>query len=401
VGPRIRAVSFAPACRGGASHYGTVHRPTSWPALVVLYFRRRPVRLGSTTTFYSSDFYARHAAAVFPGAFRRPGRPGSAVLRVPCPSRAPATGPPGRRPEQNHCEISRPATTAGPDAFCARARLGPRLQNGSGLCPSDVTGAPGRSRWGKPGSWSRHERRREQALSARSMEVYARDGGTGWIRTHRPSDRLPHRKPVSSTNTVVIFMSDKRRGGGRSSRRCRSPRWPDRRRDRNGIGDNSLDNLGAPQLVHLVRPRAWGAGRDGAITRPAQGFSPTEGGHPGGRVRHLAGLLSTRQHQIGTTAFTHRDGPSLRPVLELAGVTQPPAPNYRGRDVAPMRGGSLVAISVRRAAEGGTRRRHRHRVGGCFGPFGPSAGATGRRSTCPQPYGPGAWQLYDLSADPG
>ena len=31
----------------------------------------------------------------------------------------------------------------------------------------------------------------------------------------------------------------------------------------------------------------------------------------------------------------------------------------------------------------------------------PSARATGRHCICPQPYGPGAWQLYDLSVDPG
>ena len=88
-------------------------------------------------------------------------------------------------------------------------------------------------------------------------------------------------------NTVVIFLSDNGAEGailesmpilGGAIAAEIEKNW-----------DNSLDNAGAVQLVHLVRP-ALGAGRHGAVP-PAQGVHH-RGRHPGRRVRHLAGLRS-------------------------------------------------------------------------------------------------------------
>ena len=164
---------------GGASHYGTV-TGDFLPALVAVH-RRRPVRLGRRRLLLVG-LLRRHAAAVFPGAFRRPGRPGSAVLRVPAlPGAALAAA--GAR--GNHCEISRPLRRR--SGRVARGAAG-RAQTARPV-PTRRHRAPGRSRWGT--GVVRHERRRAGPLGPQHGGL-RRDGGPDGSE-HRPSDRLPHR----------------------------------------------------------------------------------------------------------------------------------------------------------------------------------------------------------------
>ena len=103
----------------------------------------------------------------------------------------------------------------------------------------------------------------------------------------------------------------------------------------------------------------------------------------------------TRQAEIGTAFTTVMD---IAPtVLELAGISHP-GTAYRGHDVAPMRGRSLVAY-----LSGDSEEVHGADTGTGWELFGRRAIRQGdwKAVYLPAPYGPGAWQLYDLSDDPG
>jgi arylsulfatase A-like enzyme len=84
-------------------------------------------------------------------------------------------------------------------------------------------------------------------------------------------------------------------------------------------------------------------------------------------------------------------------VLELAGAAHP-GTAYRGRKVVPMRGRSLVGY-----LSGATEAVHDAVTGTGWELFGRRAIRQGdwKALQLPGPYGPGTWQLYDLSADPG
>src|SRR6202021_138859 len=102
-----------------------------------------------------------------------------------------------------------------------------------------------------------------------------------------------------------------------------------------------------------------------------------------------------RQHQIGTAFSTVMD---IAPtVLELAGVAHP-GTEYRGREVAPMRGQSLLPY-----LSGDTEAVHDDATGTGWELFGRRAIRQGdwKALHLPEPYGPGAWQLYALSPHPG
>jgi len=102
-----------------------------------------------------------------------------------------------------------------------------------------------------------------------------------------------------------------------------------------------------------------------------------------------------RQAEIGTAFTTVMD---IAPtVLELAGIEHPGS-SYRGREIEPMRGRSLVEY-----LSGAVDSVHDAETGTGWELFGRRAIRQGdwKALHLPAPYGPGAWQLYDLSADPG
>ncbi|MGA8548378.1 MAG: sulfatase-like hydrolase/transferase, partial [Mycobacterium sp.] len=154
--------------------------------------------------------------------------------------------------------------------------------------------------------------------------------------------------------------------------------------------DHSLDNLGAPNTFIWYGPR-WAQ----AATAPSRLYKAftTEGG-----IR-VVGFVTwpgfARQAQIGTAFATVMD---IAPtVLELADVTHP-GTEYQGREVEPMRGGSLVPY-----LSGTAEAVHDDATDTGWELFGRRAIRQGKWKALylPQPYGPGAWQLYDLSVDPG
>ena len=154
--------------------------------------------------------------------------------------------------------------------------------------------------------------------------------------------------------------------------------------------DNTLDNAGASNSFIWYGPR-WAQAAT-APSRLHKAFT-TEGG-----IR-VVGFVTwpgfDRQQQIGTAFSTVMDiAPTF---LELAGVTHP-GTEYRGREVAPMRGRSLLPY-----LSGEAEAVHDDTGGTGWELFGRRAIRQGdwKALHLPEPYGPGDWQLYDLSTDLG
>jgi arylsulfatase A-like enzyme len=154
--------------------------------------------------------------------------------------------------------------------------------------------------------------------------------------------------------------------------------------------DNSLNNIGRPSSCIWYGPR-WAQAAT-APSRLHKAFT-TEGG-----IRVVSFVTwpgFKRQGEIGTAFSTVMDvAPTL---LELAGAAHPGA-SYKGKDIVPMRGRSLVPYMDKR-----TDRVHGGETGTGWELFGRRAIRQGdwKALYLPAPYGPGKWQLYDLSGDPG
>ena len=84
-------------------------------------------------------------------------------------------------------------------------------------------------------------------------------------------------------------------------------------------------------------------------------------------------------------------------MLQLAGVAHP-GTVYQGREVEPMRGRSMAEY-----LSGAADAVHDADTGTGWELFGRRAIRQGdwKALQLPAPYGPGSWQLYDLSVDPG
>jgi arylsulfatase A-like enzyme len=251
-----------------------------------------------------------------------------------------------------------------------------------GLCPADVVAHPvvadGEPEWVDMTA-------EQRASSARAMEIYAAMVDRMDHNIGRVVDYLTETGELD--NTVVVFMSDNGAEGailesipilGGAIAAEIDKNW-----------DNSLDNAGAANSFIWYGPR-WAQAAT-APSRLHKAFT-SEGG-----IR-VVGFVTWpgfgRQQQIGTAFSTVMD---IAPtVLELAGVEHPA--NYRGRDVEPIRGRSLSPY-----LSGNTEAVHDVGTGTGWELFGRYAIRQGdwKALHLPEPYGPGAWQLYDLSADPG
>ena len=252
-----------------------------------------------------------------------------------------------------------------------------------GLCPPDVAAHPvvadGAPEWADMTA-------DERAVSARSMEVYAAMVDRMDWNIGRVIDYLSETGELD--NTVVIFLSDN--GAEGAIVEAMPLHGPQIAAQIEKYYDNSLDNLGRPTSYIWYGPR-WAQAAT-APSRLHKAFT-TEGG-----IR-VVGFVTwpgfDRQHQIGTAFTTVMD---IAPtVLELAGTAHP-GTTYRGREVAPMRGRSLVAY-----LSGDAEAVHDADTGTGWELFGRRAIRQGdwKALYLPAPYGPGTWQLYDLSADPG
>ncbi|MGA8328154.1 MAG: sulfatase-like hydrolase/transferase, partial [Mycobacterium sp.] len=355
---------------GGASHYGNV--PGDFlPALSRYTEDDQFVTVDDD--FYSSDFYADTLLRYFQERNAEDDRPFFAYL----PFQAPHW--PLQAPQDTIAKY-RGRYDDGPDAL-REARLAALKR--LGLCPPDVAAHPvvadGEPEWSELSA-------DEQALSARSMEVYAAMVDRMDQNIGRVIDYLTETGELD--NTVVIFLSDNGAEGaiveampilGGLIAAEIAKNW-----------DNTLDNAGAANSFIWYGPR-WAQAAT-APSRLHKAFT-TEGG-----IR-VVGFVTwpgfDRQQQIGTAFSTVMD---IAPtVLELAGVAHP-GTEYRGRHIAPMRGRSLLPYLT-----GAAESVHNDVTATGWELFGRRAIRQGdwKALHLPEPYGPGDWQLYDLSADPG
>ncbi len=355
---------------GGASHFGGAtagHMPM--PSLYTE--DDRFVTVGDD--FYSSDFYTDTLLRYLRDRAPEDDRPFFAYL----PFQAPHW--PLQAPDESIAKY-RGRYDDGPDAL-REERLAALMR--LGLCPPDVEAHPvvpdGAPEWADMTA-------EQRALSARSMEVYAAMVDRMDENVGRVIDYLSDTGELD--DTVVIFLSDNGAEGAiveampllgaqiaaQIEKYC----------------DNSLDNLGRPSSFIWYGPR-WAQAAT-APSRLHKAFT-TEGG-----IR-VVGFVTwpgfDRQRQIGTEFVTVMDIAST--VLELAG-TPHPGTAYRGREVAPMRGRSLVAY-----LSGDAETVHDPDTGTGWELFGRRAIRRGdwKAVYLPAPYGSGSWQLYDLASDPG
>jgi arylsulfatase A-like enzyme len=226
----------------------------------------------------------------------------------------------------------------------------------------------------------------EQGISARTMEVYAAmverlDWNVG-----RVVAALARAGDLD--DTFILFMSD---NGAEGALLEAAPRFgPNLTEYLTEHYDNSIDNIGRANSYVWYGPR-WAQAAT-APSRLHKAFT-TQGG-----IRVCAFVrapMLARQGEIGDALMTVMDvAPTM---LDLAGVAHP-GNSYRGRAVAPMRGRSLLPYLERHSEIV-------HDATEAIGweLFGRRAIRKGdwKAVYIPPPAGPGAWQLFNLAADPG
>jgi len=363
-----RSFALLPA---GASHYGGSGARGFSPVPTLYTEDDRFVSVGDD--FYSSDSYTDTLLRYLDERAPDDDRPFFAYL----PFQAPHW--PLQAPDESIAKY-RGRYDEGPDVLRAeRLAALKRL----GLCPPDVTPHPvvadGAPEWADMTD-------EERARSARSMEVYAGMVDRMDYNVGRVIDYLSRSGELD--NTVVIFLSDN--GAEGAIVEAMPLRGPQIAAQIEKHCDNSLDNLGRPTSFIWYGPR-WAQAAT-APSRLHKAFT-TQGG-----IR-VPGFITwpgfARQGQIGTAFSTVMDiAPTL---LELAGTSHP-GTAYRGREVAPMRGRSLVGY-----LSGAADTVHDADTGTGWELFGRRAIRQGNWKALhlPAPYGPGSWQLYDLASDPG
>ena len=266
----------------------------------------------------------------------------------------------------------------GPDAL--RERRLERLR-ALGLISSETIPHPVVTR--EPG-WDEYTPA-QKAISARTMEIYAAmvdrvDQNIGRVVEYLKANG-------QFETTVIVFLSDNGAEGAiAEAMPIHGPHIAKRVRE---TCDNSLENLGRKNSYIWYGPR-WAQAAT-APSRLVKGFT-TEGGirvpafihWPAAERRGISGVFSTAMDIAPT-------------FLELAGLNHP-APVYKGREILPVRGRSLLPWLEGRAE--------------AVHPPGTSTGweLWGRRAVrqdgwkavyVPDEDGVSKWQLYELAKDRG
>jgi arylsulfatase len=222
---------------------------------------------------------------------------------------------------------------------------------------------------------------RDQAFEARKMEVYA--GMIDNIDYHL-GRMLGFLEDINELeNTIVLFLSDN------GSNPWSNEQYPG---NEDGIYlsqfDNRIENLGNP-TSHM----AYGIGWASASSGPLDYFKMAVG-EGGIRVPLIISGPKLPQGEIHRNFAYVTD---LMPtILELAGVEHPKT--YKGNDVLPMEGRSLVKVLS--GAIESAYAPHEY-IGGEMGNGKWMRKGDYKAEWVVPPYGPNEWRLYDVLNDPG
>ena len=222
----------------------------------------------------------------------------------------------------------------------------------------------------------------EKAFQSKAMEVYAGMVGNMDYHVGRMIDFL---KDIDEyENTVIIFFSDN------GSNPIRNEDYSPGEAGKRFLSqfDNSINSLGGPSSHYAYGP-GWGSASSGPLNHFK--LTPGEGGIRSPMI--IVGPGVKGQRQVDAFAYITDIMPTM---LEMANLKHPE--KYRGREVAPMRGRSMIGVLSGDEED-------------IYSPDEPvgaeMAGGKWLRLgdykavMVPPPFGPGEWQLFNLSIDPG
>jgi len=222
----------------------------------------------------------------------------------------------------------------------------------------------------------------EKAFQAKAMEVYAGMVANMDYHVGRIVDFL---KDIGEyENTVIIFFSDN------GANPTRNQDYSPGKAGEKFLSqfDNSIDSLGGP-LSHYAYGPGWGSACSGPLNHFK--LTPGEGGIRSPLLIQGPGIKE--KHQIDSFTYITDIMPTI---LEMAQLKHPE--KFQGRDVAPMRGRSIVGILSGK----------KEKIYSKDEPIGAemAGGKWLRRGDykavlVPPPFGNGKWQLFNLAKDPG
>ncbi|GAA0784118.1 arylsulfatase AtsA [Marinobacterium sediminicola] len=264
---------------------------------------------------------------------------------------------------------------AGFDALFAE-RL--QKQKEMGLVPSNAEGAP---RPPKGRAWDSLSAE-EQKVEKRAMEVYAAMVDEMDVHTGRVFDYLKQHGLYE--NTVVVFLSDNGAEGHDLDETWPADQFPKIRKTIDETNDFSYEQMGRPGSYTLYGPNwAWAGA---PAFKLHKGF-PTDGGTRSIAIIKAPGVQANAIND--SLAAVEDVTPTL---LELAGVKHP-GDEYKGREVEPVSGLSLIPVLNGKAEAG-----ERVLGGELFGKRFIRKGDW-KLVHLSKPWGTDEWALYNLKDD--
>jgi len=260
-----------------------------------------------------------------------------------------------------------------------------------GIVPKDVEPAPIHTLDTIP--WAELSKE-EQAKSCRAMEIFAAMVDLIDVNVGRVVEYLKSTDELD--NTFIVFMSD---NGAEGALLEAIPILAGATMGEvvQKYYDNSYENMGNHNSFVWYGPQ-W-AGAATAPSRGAKAYS-TEGGiRCPCIVRYPPSISQQRQGSIDNTFTTVMD--ILPTFLDLAGV-QHPAPTFRSRDVASLRGKSWTPLLSAPESNTVSIYNGENDIVG-WEQIGVAAVRLGEWKALflPPPKGPGKWELYHVSEDLG
>lgn len=223
----------------------------------------------------------------------------------------------------------------------------------------------------------------ERAMAARDMEVYAAMVDYMDDQIKRVFDQL--KATGEYENTLIIFFSDNGANGSSLAK------YPGQTQEYMNTFDNRLDNRGLKNSLIDMGP-GW-AQASMTPSRLFKGFT-AEGGIRSPLLVKLPGKMAN-SGDINSSFLHIRD---IMPTILDAADIEPAVEWFAGRSVQPIQGTSVLPLLAGREVKTGP---SVSEVG--YELFGMRAFFAGRWKALwmPEPNGTGAWELFDLTRDPG